>query len=58
MVTWTLERERESRDAAMDEAGRYYFIGGDGRRRYGYETWLSGAYICLTCGHLCDCGWE
>lgn len=28
----------------------------DRQGRYGYETWLSGAYVCYTCGHVCDCG--
>jgi hypothetical protein len=23
----------------------------------GYKTWITGAYVCYTCGHLCDCGW-
>lgn len=22
----------------------------------GYFTWFTGAYVCLACGHLCDCG--
>jgi len=30
----------------------------DSLGRYGYNTWLSGAYVCYTCGHLCDCGWD
>jgi hypothetical protein len=24
----------------------------------GYKTYLTGAYVCYSCGHLCDCGWE
>lgn len=22
----------------------------------GYWTWFGGLYVCLTCGHLCECG--
>lgn len=21
----------------------------------GYWTWFAGLYVCLTCGHLCEC---
>jgi len=31
----------------MDRAGEY-----------GYHAPWGGAWICYTCGHLCDCGWE
>lgn len=24
----------------------------------GYFTRIAGLYVCLTCGHLCDCGEE
>jgi hypothetical protein len=23
----------------------------------GYKTYITGVYVCYTCGHLCDCGW-
>ena len=23
----------------------------------GYKAFYTGAYICYSCGHLCDCGW-
>lgn len=26
----------------------------DGLGNYGYNAWLSGAYVCYTCGHLCE----
>ena len=29
--------------------------------RFGYRAWLSGAYVCYSCGHLCDPaihGWD
>lgn len=29
----------------------------DGAGERGYKTWITGAYVCYTCGHLCDCGW-
>lgn len=57
-MSWSIEKERESVGAAMDAAGRWYtFIGGDGRRVYGYNTAWGCGYVCYTCGHLCDC-WE
>jgi len=28
----------------------------DNLGRRGYNTWLSGGYVCYTCGLLCDCG--
>jgi hypothetical protein len=24
----------------------------------GYKTFYTGAYVCYSCGHLCECGWE
>ncbi len=24
----------------------------------GYTTHFTGAYVCFTCGHLCECGEE
>ena len=51
-----------------DSSGLY---GGDGERltydlsgerfvnsagAYGYRAHFTGAYICYTCGHLCECG--
>lgn len=27
----------------------------DTRGRYGYTAHLTGAYVCYTCGHLCEC---
>lgn len=52
----TLEREREIMGAIEDESGRYYVLTGEGERAYGYWTLWGGAYVCYTCGHLCDCG--
>jgi len=40
----------------VDSSGRKYEINSDGTRSYGYRTYLTGAYVCYTCGHLCDCG--
>lgn len=33
------------RDAVTDETGMVV----------GYYTWFSGMYVCLTCGHMCEC---
>lgn len=38
----------------QDENGRWHTISAGGIR-YGYQTHFSGAYVCYTCGHLCDC---
>jgi hypothetical protein len=55
----TLEEKREIDGAIMlDESDRYYLITSKRERVYGYRTHFSGAYICYTCGHLCDCGDE
>jgi len=24
--------------------------------RYGYSAHFTGAYVCYTCGHMCECG--
>jgi hypothetical protein len=29
----------------------------DGAGERGYKTWITGSYVCYTCGHLCECGW-
>ena len=26
--------------------------------KYGYTVQWTGAYVCYTCGHVCDCGEE
>lgn len=52
----TLEREREIMGAKQDMHGRYYVQNHEGYRTYGYNAPWSGAYVCYTCGHLCDCG--
>jgi len=31
----------------------------DSLGRYGYTAHFTGAYICYTCGHVCECGeWQ
>jgi hypothetical protein len=30
----------------------------DGAGERGYKTYYTGAYVCYSCGHLCECGWE
>jgi len=30
----------------------------DSLGRYGYRAHFSGAYVCYTCGHVCECGEE
>lgn len=55
----TLEDTRQLDGAILqDEDDRYYLITSKGDRAYGYHAHFSGAYICYTCGHLCDCGDE
>jgi len=29
----------------------------DGAGERGYKAFYTGAYVCYSCGHLCDCGW-
>lgn len=24
----------------------------------GYKSYYTGAYVCYSCDHLCECGWE
>jgi rubrerythrin len=36
---------------AQDESGRYVSQSGE----YGYYAHFGGAWICYTCGHLCEC---
>ena len=54
----TLEQTREMDGAKQDMHGRYYVQDREGYRAYGYHALWGGAYICYTCGHLCDCGEE
>ena len=28
----------------------------DTNGRYGYTAHFTGAYVCYTCGHMCECG--
>ena len=52
-----LEETRELHGAtSQDENGRFFAFFDNGVRKYGYKTWLTGAFVCYTCGHLCDCG--
>lgn len=53
-----LKVERTLRGATLlDENDRFYLEGERGRE-YGYRTHFTGAYVCFTCGHLCECGEE
>jgi hypothetical protein len=54
----TLEETRKIDGAKLDIEGRYYVQVSEGYRSYGYRAHFSGAYVCYTCGHLCDCGDE
>lgn len=53
---YTLEQTREIDGARQDMHGRYYVQDREGYRTYGYHAAWGGAYICYTCGHLCECG--
>ena len=53
---YTLEQTREMDGAKVDMHGRYYVQDREGYRTYGYQAAWGGAYICYTCGHLCECG--
>jgi hypothetical protein len=56
---YTLEKTREIDGAILlDDNGRYYAEHSEGYRVYGYNTAWGCAYVCYTCGHLCDCGDE
>jgi len=61
-MSYTLEQTRELDGATLqDSNGRYYRLKPDGDRnirKYGYSAHISGAYICYTCGHLCECEGE
>jgi hypothetical protein len=61
-MSYTLEQTREIDGATLqDSNGRYYrlFPNGDkGIPTYGYRAHMSGAYVCYTCGHLCECEGE
>jgi hypothetical protein len=54
----TLEDTRRIDGATLDDGGRYYLTNSKGEKVYGYQTHFSGAYVCYTCGHLCECGEE
>ena len=42
----------------LDSEDRYYRLDDKGERIYGYRTHFTGAYVCYSCGHLCECGEE
>lgn len=50
-------RRRRHEDGAylLDWQDRFYRLDATGERVYGYQAHFTGAYICYTCGHLCDC---
>jgi hypothetical protein len=55
----TLEQTRAYDGATLqDERGRYYGEDMNGKRHYGYSLHFTGAYVCYSCGHLCECGEE
>ena len=51
----TLEDIRELDGAKLDDDMRYY-VTRNGITQYGYHAHFTGAYVCYTCGHVCDCG--
>ena len=53
----TLEQIRELDGATLlDSEDRYYRLDDKRERVYGYRTHFTGAYVCYSCGHLCECG--
>ena len=53
----TLEQTRELDGATLlDDSDRYYRLDDKGERVYGYRAHFTGAFICYSCGHLCECG--
>lgn len=52
----TLRREREIQGATLLDDNDRFYRDVEGERRYGYWTQWGGAYVCYTCGHLCECG--
>lgn len=52
----TLKRERAIRGAVLLDDNDRFYVEGESGREYGYRTHFSGAYVCYTCGHLCECG--
>jgi len=52
----TLEETRDLSGAILlDDSNRYYRLNDKRKRIYGYHTHFTGAYVCYTCGHLCEC---
>jgi hypothetical protein len=52
-----LDSVRELDGATLqDDFGRYYWKDIDNKKYYGYSAHMSGAWVCYTCGHLCECG--
>ena len=56
----TDHRRRRHDDGAqlLDAGDRFYRLDAQGEAVYGYTVRLTGAWVCYTCGHLCDCGEE
>jgi hypothetical protein len=53
-----LEEARVIHGAKPDLEDRYYIQDTEGYRSYGYNSGITGAYVCFTCGLLCECGEE
>jgi hypothetical protein len=53
-----LEKARAIDGATQQNSeGRYFYIDQRGYH-YGYRLHFTGAYVCYTCGHLCECNEE
>jgi len=51
----SLESLREHHGAThQDEAGRWY-APNEPMSHYGTALHFTGAWVCYTCGHLCEC---
>ena len=51
-IDYEYKRDNNGRAYKLEWTGETY------KRLYGYSTHFTGAYVCFTDGHLCECGEE
>jgi len=51
-IDYEYKRDSNGRAYKLEWTGETY------KRLYGYNTHFTGAYVCFTDGHLCECGEE